>query len=108
MGDYMFSMNSSLPLDNFMDIVMQLRGNNAATVRDIVDLRKMLVQHFTRTHLEIQRIDDSLHSNLRKTLSRITAQGGLHSGDLQRTTTSSTKQLYIGKIDAADDDTLRF
>merc|ERR1711948_21773 len=42
--DYIFRDNLSITLPDFMDIILQLRGANRATVRDIVDMRQLLVQ----------------------------------------------------------------
>merc|ERR1712228_519148 len=38
--DFIFKGNDSLSLEEFLDIVLQLRGTNRASVRDIVDRRK--------------------------------------------------------------------
>jgi len=34
-----------------MDAVLQLRGSNTATVKDIVDLQKLIVNHFKALEL---------------------------------------------------------
>jgi len=48
LADFLFRDNYQLPLRDFMDLVLQLRGANKATVRDIVDMRKLLVQNMAR------------------------------------------------------------
>lgn len=40
--EYVFEKSSELSFPAFMDIVLQLRGSNKATVKDIVDLRKSM------------------------------------------------------------------
>lgn len=42
--DYLFSEEGELPVAEFMETVLQLRGSNRATVRDVVDLRKVMSQ----------------------------------------------------------------
>jgi len=41
---YVFEESPELTFPNFMDLVLQLRGSNKATVKDIVDLRKCMRQ----------------------------------------------------------------
>eukprot|EP00927_Polykrikos_kofoidii_P039652 TRINITY_DN33994_c0_g1_i1.p1 TRINITY_DN33994_c0_g1~~TRINITY_DN33994_c0_g1_i1.p1 ORF type:complete len:738 (-),score=115.54 TRINITY_DN33994_c0_g1_i1:302-2470(-) len=36
--------NAEITFDDFMDIILQLRGTNSATVKDIVDLRKFIME----------------------------------------------------------------
>lgn len=43
-SDHIFIDSTQLTFADFMDIILQLRGSNSATVRDIVDLRKLLKQ----------------------------------------------------------------
>ncbi|CAE7272183.1 Scn10a [Symbiodinium pilosum] len=40
--DFIFEQNEDLTFPEFMDIVLDLRGDNAATVKDIVDLRRFV------------------------------------------------------------------
>eukprot|EP00928_Gymnodinium_smaydae_P011739 TRINITY_DN14301_c0_g1_i1.p1 TRINITY_DN14301_c0_g1~~TRINITY_DN14301_c0_g1_i1.p1 ORF type:complete len:772 (-),score=205.30 TRINITY_DN14301_c0_g1_i1:80-2395(-) len=44
--DFIFYENSHLSFADFMDVVLQLRSSNLATVKDIVDLRKCMHQEF--------------------------------------------------------------
>lgn len=44
LGEFLFQDEDEMPVTEFMDIVLQLRGSNGATVRDIVDLRKFMTQ----------------------------------------------------------------
>jgi len=44
--DFIFGDGAPIPFADFMELVMQLRGSNQATVKDIVDLRKfILIEH---------------------------------------------------------------
>mmetsp|Transcript_13133 Transcript_13133/g.41016 ORF Transcript_13133/g.41016 Transcript_13133/m.41016 type:complete len:272 (+) Transcript_13133:153-968(+) len=47
LASFMFRGMDSMRLPDFMDLVLQLRGSNKATVKDIVDTRKFLVQTLT-------------------------------------------------------------
>eukprot|EP00927_Polykrikos_kofoidii_P073259 TRINITY_DN6930_c0_g2_i2.p1 TRINITY_DN6930_c0_g2~~TRINITY_DN6930_c0_g2_i2.p1 ORF type:complete len:838 (+),score=153.37 TRINITY_DN6930_c0_g2_i2:298-2514(+) len=49
-----------LTLAEFMEVVLQLRGSNSATVKDIVDLRKFVQTSITSTNDRIQRIERRL------------------------------------------------
>lgn len=51
--DYIFEENQTISLRKFMDMVLQLRGTNTTTVKDIVDLRKYL-------SLELNKIEQLL------------------------------------------------
>mmetsp|Transcript_27718 Transcript_27718/g.45370 ORF Transcript_27718/g.45370 Transcript_27718/m.45370 type:complete len:347 (-) Transcript_27718:47-1087(-) len=46
LADFIFGQKSSLSFASFMDAVLQLRGSNTATVKDVVDLQKLIVNHF--------------------------------------------------------------
>mmetsp|Transcript_43626 Transcript_43626/g.79533 ORF Transcript_43626/g.79533 Transcript_43626/m.79533 type:complete len:813 (-) Transcript_43626:59-2497(-) len=48
-ADYIFEKSEELKFQDFMEVVLKLRGTNQATVRDIVDLRKSL-------HLEVGKV----------------------------------------------------
>merc|ERR1719199_1054219 len=41
--DFIFKDGQELSFPEFMDVVLQLRGTNNATVRDVVDLRKFVL-----------------------------------------------------------------
>lgn len=41
-SEYLFHGDSTLSFPEFMDLVLQLRGSNTATVKDVVDLRKFI------------------------------------------------------------------
>lgn len=46
--DHLFSGNRLLDFPEFMDIILQLRGTNTATVKDVIDLRKLLISEFQK------------------------------------------------------------
>merc|ERR1719350_934559 len=46
--DYIFMGGEDMSFRDFMDMILQLRGNNKATVKDVVDLRKYLVVQLER------------------------------------------------------------
>lgn len=69
-ADYIFTDGSEVSFPQFMELVMELRGTNNATVKDVVDLRKFIILELH--HLEenvvdmmanlIEVIDDSHNS----------------------------------------------
>jgi voltage-gated sodium channel len=50
----------TLTFGEFMDIILQLRGKNITTVRDIVDLRKLIHKESRSLHGHISRLEDRL------------------------------------------------
>lgn len=62
-ADFIFGLDGNIPLTfaDFMDVVLQLRGSNGATVKDMVDMRKFITQ-------ELSRMEEALQQNLRATL----------------------------------------
>jgi len=60
-GDYLFSEHEELQFGEFMELVMELRGSNNATVKDIVELRKFFLTELRRTQEEIEDILDGVH-----------------------------------------------
>lgn len=57
-ADFIFDGSDSVPYRLFMDTVLQLRGSNTATVKDIVDLRKIVLT-------EVMRVETTLMRRLR-------------------------------------------
>ena len=47
-----------------MQVVLQLRGSNTATVKDIVDLRKTIRDSAWRGHMYLVRVEDQLKTCL--------------------------------------------
>eukprot|EP00929_Paragymnodinium_shiwhaense_P095894 TRINITY_DN5720_c1_g1_i1.p1 TRINITY_DN5720_c1_g1~~TRINITY_DN5720_c1_g1_i1.p1 ORF type:complete len:790 (+),score=197.57 TRINITY_DN5720_c1_g1_i1:114-2483(+) len=54
--DFIFEGDKMLTFPDFMDVVLQLRGSNVATVKDIVDLRKMFMAEFDKYRLEMEEL----------------------------------------------------
>lgn len=48
--DYHYK-DREIPFADFMELIMQLRGSNQATVKDIVDLRKFITQEINKNHM---------------------------------------------------------
>merc|ERR1712217_894038 len=55
--DFIFGERTQLSFPDFMTQIMALRGTNMATVKDIVDLRKLLKDRFTRLD---EHIDETM------------------------------------------------
>lgn len=61
LSDFLFEESESLPFSDFMEAVLQLRGSNVATVKDIVDLRRWIGLQLGRLHLSLGLEDDRKH-----------------------------------------------
>jgi len=53
-GDVTEAKELSFP--DFMDMILQLRGSNTATVKDVVDLRKMFISELARFGKEMDKM----------------------------------------------------
>eukprot|EP00929_Paragymnodinium_shiwhaense_P005579 TRINITY_DN10775_c0_g1_i1.p1 TRINITY_DN10775_c0_g1~~TRINITY_DN10775_c0_g1_i1.p1 ORF type:complete len:805 (+),score=195.65 TRINITY_DN10775_c0_g1_i1:153-2567(+) len=62
--DFLFADNEEISFGTFMDMVLQLRGSNQATVKDIVDMRKFVRQ-------ELNDVLKTLSKNLVHDVERI-------------------------------------
>lgn len=51
-----------LSFEKFMDVVLQLRGSNTATVKDIVELRKLVRTNNMQTHYMLARLEGRITS----------------------------------------------
>jgi len=58
--DFIFQEESNFDFVNFMEMVLSLRGANTATVKDIVDLRKFLVQEMTKMEVNIEYLKETV------------------------------------------------
>jgi hypothetical protein len=56
--DFIFKGSESLTFPEFMEVLYSLRGSNKATVRDIVDLRKFVLQEFEALYDRICEVVD--------------------------------------------------
>jgi len=59
-GDFIFGDLDTITFENFMKLVLQLRGQNAATVKDVVDMRKFVWQSLTALHGQVKYIHDRI------------------------------------------------
>mmetsp|Transcript_34779 Transcript_34779/g.64434 ORF Transcript_34779/g.64434 Transcript_34779/m.64434 type:complete len:179 (-) Transcript_34779:59-595(-) len=68
--DFIFQDEMYLDFRHFMDLVMQLRGSNQATVKDIVDLRRFITMEFNALlhALELIPHDTELYTEVSKTI----------------------------------------
>lgn len=54
-SDYIFQESSELPLGEFMERVLQLRGTNTATVKDVVDFRMFVQQELDAVRTDFRK-----------------------------------------------------
>mmetsp|Transcript_92938 Transcript_92938/g.272037 ORF Transcript_92938/g.272037 Transcript_92938/m.272037 type:complete len:602 (-) Transcript_92938:75-1880(-) len=69
-----------LTLEQFMGVVLQLRGSNHATVKDVVDLRKFVRQSLKHTSAQLQEIREYMlreRMRRRQSLSQVARPGRL-------------------------------
>merc|ERR1712087_407369 len=64
--DFIFEERVPLSLERFMDIILQLRGGNRASVKDLVELRKWLTHEFLRTQELLRAVLDLCRNILQK------------------------------------------
>eukprot|EP00930_Biecheleria_cincta_P029877 TRINITY_DN20733_c0_g1_i1.p1 TRINITY_DN20733_c0_g1~~TRINITY_DN20733_c0_g1_i1.p1 ORF type:complete len:609 (+),score=114.18 TRINITY_DN20733_c0_g1_i1:147-1973(+) len=63
LAEFEFESNSELTFADFMTLIMELRGTNQATVKDIVDLRKTLTIQTTRIEQELSDLKSKFQSD---------------------------------------------
>mmetsp|Transcript_45029 Transcript_45029/g.84592 ORF Transcript_45029/g.84592 Transcript_45029/m.84592 type:complete len:826 (-) Transcript_45029:61-2538(-) len=69
LADFIFEDGVELSFPEFMEIVLQLRGSNTATVKDIVDLRRfVLTQHAEAISSITTIISDKLDEQVKKAI----------------------------------------
>eukprot|EP00931_Biecheleriopsis_adriatica_P043585 TRINITY_DN24913_c0_g1_i1.p1 TRINITY_DN24913_c0_g1~~TRINITY_DN24913_c0_g1_i1.p1 ORF type:complete len:623 (-),score=111.99 TRINITY_DN24913_c0_g1_i1:45-1865(-) len=73
--------NKEIDLDTFVKLVISLRGENQATVKDVVDLRKFLNTRISATQNDLQKLTHRLR-------------------DVEITTKELKKALNTGQVDA--------
>eukprot|EP00927_Polykrikos_kofoidii_P083258 TRINITY_DN8487_c0_g2_i1.p1 TRINITY_DN8487_c0_g2~~TRINITY_DN8487_c0_g2_i1.p1 ORF type:complete len:801 (+),score=117.49 TRINITY_DN8487_c0_g2_i1:225-2627(+) len=87
-ADFIFEIESNddsddlgieLSIGEFMDVVLQLRGSNTATVKDIVDLRKFIQTSFAERHVLLSSLHEDVKA-ARKTLSELANQSNAKTG----------------------------
>eukprot|EP00928_Gymnodinium_smaydae_P070904 TRINITY_DN54642_c0_g1_i1.p1 TRINITY_DN54642_c0_g1~~TRINITY_DN54642_c0_g1_i1.p1 ORF type:complete len:615 (-),score=126.21 TRINITY_DN54642_c0_g1_i1:76-1920(-) len=70
-ADFIFEDGAEITFPQFMDYVLQLRGSNVTTVKDVVDLRKFLVHSLQSTvEVLIERMQDTMDRKLKKHLQK--------------------------------------
>jgi len=76
-ADVIFEAEESLTLSQFMDVVLQLRSKNTATVKDIIELRKLMKEQrvWTQTILEAA-LDVNLTEKILSSPRKLAAVGG--------------------------------
>lgn len=81
--DFIFKDGRQLSFPDFMDMVLSLRGTNVATVKEIVDLRKLLTSEcdkiVTRTGQALTEILTHVHGENRTNRKSIAAAFGVNS-----------------------------
>jgi hypothetical protein len=70
--DFIFKDGKALSFPEFMDMILQLRGTNTATVKDIVDLRRYVTGELDMMD---QRICDTLSQEIKQILLSVQQQG---------------------------------
>merc|ERR1712066_335258 len=75
--DFIFGERTTLSFSDFMEQIMQLRGTNTASVKDIVDLRKLLKERITRLDMKIDEIIATVSKPALKTKKTFKAATGL-------------------------------
>merc|ERR1712039_816160 len=58
--------DSEMSFTDFVELILQLRGTNQATVKDIVDLRKQVMQEFDAMTHEMEQIITALTTTVIK------------------------------------------
>mmetsp|Transcript_22034 Transcript_22034/g.50341 ORF Transcript_22034/g.50341 Transcript_22034/m.50341 type:complete len:682 (+) Transcript_22034:47-2092(+) len=66
-ADFIFQDGQELSFPEFMELVLQLRGSNTATVKDIVELRKFVS---VQLHSAMQKVTSAVETNLDKKIQR--------------------------------------
>eukprot|EP00927_Polykrikos_kofoidii_P021225 TRINITY_DN20163_c0_g1_i1.p1 TRINITY_DN20163_c0_g1~~TRINITY_DN20163_c0_g1_i1.p1 ORF type:complete len:917 (-),score=167.05 TRINITY_DN20163_c0_g1_i1:250-2646(-) len=79
--EMVFAEEGSLPFAELMNIVLQLRGCNTATVRDVVDLRKLVLTDLNAVLLRMQEL-----------LNVVVTAGGVNGGQPQIKTATGMTQ----------------
>ncbi|CAE8711458.1 unnamed protein product [Polarella glacialis] len=64
LADIIFPENYSIKFGEFMEVMLQLRGSNQATVKDIVDLRKYVIQELNDSYSDTNRVLEQLLSKV--------------------------------------------
>lgn len=93
-----------LTLEEFMGVVLQFRGSNTATVKDIVDLRKFVRTALKQTNHYLLQVKDRLKSESRSTPTACPKEG-LGEPDAFRNSRGNP-ELHVGTPPPASERTL--
>lgn len=83
--DFIFQDDVQISFPNFMEMVLQLRGTNTATVKDIVDFRKFILS-------EMNRLEDKITSKILPSMNKIAKQTKQEQRDAKSKVTRMQKQ----------------
>mmetsp|Transcript_2417 Transcript_2417/g.4445 ORF Transcript_2417/g.4445 Transcript_2417/m.4445 type:complete len:617 (+) Transcript_2417:49-1899(+) len=62
-ADFIFKDTEELPFDDFMELVLELRGCNHVTVKDVIELRKAVKAELIKTQLETRKLQSLILMN---------------------------------------------
>merc|ERR1712217_427383 len=69
-ADFIFKDDDELSFCEFMELVLQLRGSNNATVKDVVDLRKFFITQMDEFKAELHEgLHQAMNDELTKSMS---------------------------------------
>eukprot|EP00929_Paragymnodinium_shiwhaense_P034455 TRINITY_DN18747_c0_g1_i1.p1 TRINITY_DN18747_c0_g1~~TRINITY_DN18747_c0_g1_i1.p1 ORF type:complete len:963 (+),score=272.59 TRINITY_DN18747_c0_g1_i1:55-2889(+) len=67
-SEFIFKEGAELTFVDFMELIMQLRGSNGATVKDIVDLRRYMYVEMSSIRTQVSRIEETMAEAVAKQL----------------------------------------
>jgi hypothetical protein len=106
--DFIFADSDDLNFGDFFDLILKLRGTNHATVKDMVDLRKLIRNESDRLEADFLRILPAVSRSVRKATTSNTISSGSYAGDRKNTTTttettvSEVTEAKVVKFEASD------
>jgi len=62
-ADFVFEGDTDLTFEEFMELVLQLRGTNSSTVKDIVDLRRYIMKEMVQLGNDIKKVELEIRGN---------------------------------------------
>lgn len=115
LADYIFEDDNcendeevELDFSRFMDVVLQLRGTNQATVRDIVDLRKFIRQamkeHYNQTKQILEKLSEGAKASAAMMQKFGPADGVTENGTLQPSKMAG--HTYYSSVDSSQKELL--
>jgi len=61
MADYIFKDGVELTFADFMELILQMRGSNSSTVKDIVDMRRFLLTELTTVTKQVDKVTKAIN-----------------------------------------------